>query len=81
MKPMNDKPYEHTSRYGTTFKCARCDFREPIYYQYRGEKLSREKLMLDVSELIGFHAANIWENLNGFQGYDTVRFIEGEPPK
>lgn len=38
------------------------------------EKLTEEQFATDVAEMIGYHAQAIWESLNGFQGYNTIRF-------
>jgi len=70
----NDKPFEHICSNGTTFKCERCDFREPILVS--SQPLGEFKFANDVAEMIGFHATNIWPNLNGFQGYDTITFVD-----
>lgn len=73
-KPMNDMPFEHVSHNGTVFKCSRCDFKEPIYVSQPDESFWLNKLMVDISEMIGYHAMNIWNQLNGFQGYDTIEY-------
>ena len=73
MDKLNDKPFEHHCRNGTTFKCSRCDFRDVINVS-NPDNPTTEKLMKDVAEMIGYHAFNIWEQLNGFSGYDAVRF-------
>lgn len=79
-KPMNDMPFEHVSRHGTKFVCARCDFGAPVKV-YTGYSLMEmadvevlQRLMVDISEMIGYHSKNIWEELNGFSGYDCVNF-------
>lgn len=28
----------------------------------------------DVAQMIAYHAMNIWPELNGFQGYDCIKF-------
>ena len=58
------------------FRCSRCDFRDKIYVEHEGslEKGTIEKIMVDISEMIGYHAGNILPELNGFSGYDTVNF-------
>ncbi len=35
---------------------------------------TQEQLCADVSEMIGFHATNVLEKLNGFQGYGAVGY-------
>lgn len=80
---MNKKKFEYHSRNGTLFKCDTCDFSTPIdvYAQYdsfvkEGVKFEAlSKLILpDVAEMIGYHAINIHPELNGFAGYDCLRF-------
>ena len=74
-KPMNDMPFEHMSHNGTVFKCSRCYFKTKIFVlQEEGVELSLEKIMVDISEMIGYHAKNIWDQLNGFQGYDCIEY-------
>jgi len=73
---MNSKPFSYQSNWGTCFSCATCDFSTPI-------KVSRVPLTVgieiqwfsrDLAEMIGYHATNILPELNGFQGYDTIKF-------
>ena len=75
-KFMNDLLYTHTSRNGTTFECKRCDFRDIVYYYDKPKELNL--FLQDVSEMIAQHAMVIWPELNGFQGYDTITYIEGK---
>ena len=79
-KPMNDMPFEHLSKNGVLFKCKRCDFREPIEVKL-GVGLMEvadvdvlNRIFVDISEMIGYHSKNIWEQLNGFQGYDCIHY-------
>jgi len=69
----NDKPWEHRSHYGTRFTNKRCDFREPMQVFCPPDQ-PRDHLASDVAEMIGFHATNIWPGLNGFAGYDCIRW-------
>jgi|GEM_PF-2835905 len=75
---LNETSFEHRSRNGVNFVADRCDFRNGVTAkipQDLPELLNdKEKLMQDVAEMVGYHATNIWERLNGFQGYDTVTF-------
>ena len=79
-KPMNDMPFEHVSRHGTKFTCARCDFREPVKVKMEvslmeiADYQALQRLMVDISEMIGYHSRNIWDQLNGFQGYDCINY-------
>jgi hypothetical protein len=70
---MNDKPFSYVSRNGTRFFCKRCDFRDEILY-HSNHELGLGETMVNVAEMIGYHATVIHPGLNGFQGYDCVRF-------
>ena len=75
---MNKKPFNHRCYWGTIFACDTCDFSTPIYVTTSCDQSSHNFLVMyskDLSEMIGYHATNIWPELNGFQGYDTLTFI------
>ena len=73
--PINDKPFEHHSRNGTQFTGARCDLREgveglvPVHVMRSAVLLAQ-----DVAEFTAWHRSCIWDQLNGFQGYDCIHF-------
>jgi len=69
---MNDKPFSYTSHYGTEFVCDRCDFKTPLIV--KNQPSGGKQRMSDVAEMIGYHATNIYPELNGFQGYDCIQF-------
>jgi len=73
MEFLNDSRWQHICSNGTEFTCDRCDFKEPVIIN-PPDNLSPENLWQDLSEMIGYHALNVWPNLNGFQGYDTITF-------
>jgi len=79
-KPMNDMPFEHVSNHGTKFNCARCDFRSPVKVKMElslmemADHIALQHLMVDISEMIGYHSKNIWDQLNGFSGYDCIHY-------
>lgn len=70
---MNDRRFGHNCHNGTVFESERCDFKTPVYYDMTGN-ITVQQLMTDVAEMIGYHATVIWPHLNGFSGYDAVRF-------
>ncbi len=70
----NLKPFSYVATWGTVFECEYSDFRTPILTS--GSPKSVELRMRDVAEMAGYHGVNIWHTLNGFQGYDTIRFKE-----
>jgi hypothetical protein len=69
---LNNKPFKYQARYGTEFNCNRCDFMEPVFYENSPKKLSHQ--LSDVAEMVSYHAMNVWEELNGFNGYDCIIF-------
>lgn len=69
----NDKPYEHRSSNGTLFTCNRCDLREPVKVT-RPSRLSDTHFAQDIGEFAAYHALHIHPCLNGFPGYDTIRY-------
>jgi hypothetical protein len=77
---MNDMPFEHVSINGTKFTCARCDFGAPIKVKTEFSLMEMadvevlQRIMVDISEMIGYHSGNIWKELNGFQGYDCIQY-------
>jgi len=71
---MNKKPFIHLASFGTYFKCDTYDFSTPIHMTC-GIHKSPEYILRDVAEMIGYHAVNIYPELNGFRGYDCLRFV------
>jgi len=71
---MNERPIEHTCAQGTlVFTCDRADLsRTPIHVT--GDIRSEEHLACAVAEFTAWHALNIFPQLNGFAGYDTLDF-------
>lgn len=69
----------HLSHYGTWFICDRCDLDAPIRVYERPE--GDAPFATDVAEFAAFHRGSIHPHLNGFRGYDCLRFefCEGEP--
>ena len=72
---MNKLQFSYMSHWGTQFYCDTCDFSTPVTVTMSDEDMSRSLYSVDVAEMIGYHATNIWPQLNGFQGYDTIKFI------
>ncbi len=72
---VNDRPIEHQTR-KLTFTCARADLRAPIkvhgYLTLRFPLI--QNLASEVAQFAAWHALNIFPELNGFQGYDTLTF-------
>ena len=70
---INNQSFEHLSRNGTEFKCARCDFSFPVIVK-KPPTMSEKDYLQDVSDMISYHVFNIWKQLNSFAGYDTIGF-------
>jgi len=77
LSPLNDKPFEYHCNLGTIFRCSRCDFRGKVYVA-TPPGMNHAELASDTAEMIGYHATNIWNRLNGFRGYDCIEFVVGE---
>jgi len=78
-QPMNERRFSHTSRGGTRFDCARCDFKGPIIVTIHPSRALDDATLLlrDTAEMIGYHAAVIRPELfGGFSGYDTLKFVD-----
>lgn len=70
---LNESPFEHRSRYGCEFTGTRCDFRDGVRV-VRPRHINEVQFASDVAEFAAWHSSNIWEQLNGFQGYDCIDF-------
>jgi hypothetical protein len=70
---VNNKKFEHTCHYGTRFTSETCDFRNGVIVE-RSTYLDEVGFVTDIAEMVGFHATNILPELNGFQGYDAIRY-------
>ena len=64
--------FDHISRNGTIFRCAKLDLSQPIKYSDRPSDENR--FLQDVAEVISFHCFHIWDNVHEFPGYDCVNF-------
>jgi hypothetical protein len=71
---LNEKSWQHSGPNGTEFTADRCDFKNGVTATVP-EDMKLERLMQDVSAMIGYHATNVLNHLNGFQGYDAFEFI------
>lgn len=70
-----DKPFSHRGRYGTLFQADRCDLRGGVRIVVnRNADLTPEQFVADVAMCAAYHAALILPDLNGFPGYDTVKY-------
>jgi hypothetical protein len=67
-------PFMHQCSYGVVFKADRCDFKGGVSVEFR-QHITASQFGLAVAEMIGYHATSILPYMNGFAGYDTVRFL------
>lgn len=64
--------WEHTSKHGTKF-VTRCDFEGGITVHV-SDVLTNEKLLEDVTEMIGCHSLKVRGNLRNFKGYKRASY-------
>lgn len=71
---LNGKPFSYYSSNMTHFYASRCDFSSGVTV-LRPKHISDAAFATDICEMTGYHCLNIRdEHLNGFAGYDVVRF-------
>jgi len=74
-----DNSVSDLGRYGTWFICDRADLEAPIKVYNRPE--DDAQFASDVAQFAAWHRGNIFPHLNGFRGFDCIRFefCEGDP--
>lgn len=75
MSPINESPIEHHAHHGTIFSADRADLRNGLKARYRW-KLTEAQKRADFLEFGAWHRSEIYEQLNGFQGYDCVLVLK-----
>ncbi len=70
---INETPIEHCSYNFTRFTAARADLSGGVVVE-RPARLSEAQFAQDVAEFAAWHRGAIWDQLNGFAGYDCLRF-------
>ena len=75
---INEYPFEYETSDGYRFKCPRSDFREPIEITGMPCNIKEEHnlhaLLTAVAEMISYHRNAIHQKLNGFSGYDCLKW-------
>lgn len=72
--PLNDKPFSHRHEQVEIFS-QRCDFKTTVYVVVPdGPAMNPVQLMAATGCVMGYHAVNIRPELNGFAGYDAIRY-------
>lgn len=73
-EPMNDRPFQHHAM-PLEFFASRCDFRDGVYVIVPEDvDMKPETWLSATAQVIGYHATNIHRELNGFRGYDCIRY-------
>ena len=70
---MNDQSFSHMSNNGTVFKGDRCDLSSGVKVSFLWD-IENEQQNADFAEFAAWHAMQIWPQLNGFAGYDAIRY-------
>ena len=66
----NDDPFMHRTQHGTIFLCKRADLKTPVIVL-----TDRDNLLCEAVEFGAWHAQIVWPELNGFAGYDAIRYL------
>ena len=76
----NETPFEYHTNNGYVFKCPRSDFRQPVQVSEMPANIESDHnlhpLMTAVAEMSAYHRQEIWPKLNGFSGYDCIKWVE-----
>ncbi len=73
-KFLNEKPFLHSSNNGLTFSGTRCDFKDGVIVQMPMWEVTVAQIGADFAEFAAWHRSCIWDQMNGFQGYDCVDY-------
>lgn len=73
---INAQPFRYVASHGTSFDCPRSDLSEPVHV-IKPDGLTVGRLAADFAEFGSQHALHVYPWLNGFQGYDAVRYHFG----
>lgn len=77
---INEKPVEHVSFNMVTFKAKRADLVGGVDV-YVMRPMDSIELMQACADFTSWHCLCIWEQLNGFAGYDNIKFrLHDEEP-
>lgn len=77
MEFLNDKPFAHRSKNGTTFEADRCDLKGGVTVT-KTKGATEQATCADFAEFAAYHALVIRERINGFHGYDAVCYTFSE---
>lgn len=71
----NDTRLVHVCAKGTRFECERADLDAGVQFQV-SDRADAEDVMQDMFQFGAWHAFTIHPLLNGFSGYDCVKFTK-----
>lgn len=74
---INENLISHTSRNQTLFLADRADLRHGVCI-FKPKLISQDDLAQDIAEFAAWHRGCIFDQLNGFQGYNNVRYYVQE---
>lgn len=77
---MNRKPLAYTTCAGVVFTAPRADFLDGVVIS-GAANLSPEELAAATAEFIWWHVTEVYPQLQGFFGYDSVPFKMAPPEK
>ena len=70
MRPISERPFEHSCRFGTKFTADHCDFETGLII-HKPKDISEENFIKDIAAVIGYHAVAILPDLKRFNGYGS----------
>lgn len=70
---LNATSFEHMCKNGTVFKADRCDLKNGVKV-YSSWEIDKLRFAADFAEFGAWHFSEIWKQLNGFGGYDTIKY-------
>jgi hypothetical protein len=70
---LNNTPIEHRSKNGLVFKSENGDLRTGVTVE-ESYSITADAIFSDIVEFGAWHAMQIRPNLNGFSGYDCIKY-------
>lgn len=70
---INEKPYSHTSHYGTHFSSDRCDLKNGVKI-IRPDHVDDMRFAADCAEFGAMHVILVHDRLNGFQSFSAIHY-------
>jgi len=73
-EPSTEQPLDYRTQRGIVFRCPTRNLSAPVVVFCEAEDIDPLLFASDVAEFMGWFMAHVFPTLNGFRGYDTVRF-------